>query len=388
MIEVKFKESRAMKNIKKSLPDFIRNKVIDIKQRTNKWFDLRSNKIGSSEIFALIQYYATDNELLSCGIQPKDFREESSFDTAFGLYHKIKKTKEYFTKPLSRAFADYGSAMETYAKQWLKNRYKIDIEDGFVFVDNDSIASTDVIGVWKDTTIQDYNGNYIDVVDNPCFIVEIKTINNFKYQTKTLITGIDWRTIIQYQYQLYISGLEWGGILAMILENDTIEERCYIAGLSQASKSKFIKYLEPKVKTEIYFMQKIPAFRGLFSVVLERFFSDIKNSNEPSMYPDKEESKAIFNMIRNYQDTFRENYVIDGNLSNFIEAKTNFDKAKENFENQKNIMINALYMSKSLKIIDNKNLKKIEIDGRNALILKDIKDFNKENNDKICKELV
>ncbi len=381
MIEIKFKETTAMKSIKNSLPPFVKEKIIDVKQKTDKWYNLKSNKIGSSEIFALIQYYAKDNELLSCGIQPADIREESSFNTAFGLYHKIKKTKEYFTKPLGRVYADYGTAMETYAKYWLKNQYKASIEQGLVFIDNDCIVSTDIIGSWKDTPIQDINSVYIDIINNPCFIVEIKTINSWKYQAKTLITGIDWKTILQHQYQLFISGIEWGGILPIVLENDTAEERCFIAGMAQGNKSKFIKYLEPRCKTQIYFIQKIPALRGLFTAVLERFFDDVKNNNEPTMYPDKEEPKAIFNMVRNYQDTFRINVSVDGKIDNFIKSKENFEMAKKEFEKQKDLIINTLYMSKALRITDKDNSKRIEIDGRNAVIIKDIKE--KEQ----CKEL-
>lgn len=47
---------------------------IKIKQNTLGWEKLREQRIGSSEVFDLVRYYATDEELQNCGISADKFR--------------------------------------------------------------------------------------------------------------------------------------------------------------------------------------------------------------------------------------------------------------------------------------------------------------------------
>jgi len=49
---------------------------INVKQRSDEWHKLRATRVGSSEIFGLVKYYITDNELQNVGINPDTFTEK------------------------------------------------------------------------------------------------------------------------------------------------------------------------------------------------------------------------------------------------------------------------------------------------------------------------
>ena len=66
-------------------------KKAKLKQGTLAWEKAKATRIGSSEIFDIVKYYATDEELQNCGINAEDFRLEKPYTTVWALYHKILK---------------------------------------------------------------------------------------------------------------------------------------------------------------------------------------------------------------------------------------------------------------------------------------------------------
>lgn len=64
-------------------------KKVRLKQGTLAWEKARETRIGSSEIFDVVRYFATDIELQNCGINAEKFKKESPYTTAWALYHKM-----------------------------------------------------------------------------------------------------------------------------------------------------------------------------------------------------------------------------------------------------------------------------------------------------------
>jgi hypothetical protein len=79
-----------------------------LKQGTIAWEQARDTRIGSSDIFDIVKYYATDDELQNCGINAEAFREENPYTTAWALYHKMKRDGLFHREELPPELADYG----------------------------------------------------------------------------------------------------------------------------------------------------------------------------------------------------------------------------------------------------------------------------------------
>lgn len=60
-----------------------------LKQGTLAWDNARATRIGSSEVFDIVRYYATDDELQNCGFNAEAVRAEKPYTTAWALYHKM-----------------------------------------------------------------------------------------------------------------------------------------------------------------------------------------------------------------------------------------------------------------------------------------------------------
>ena len=80
-------------------------KKVKLKQNTLSWEKARSTRIGSSEVFDIVRYYASDDELQNCGINAERFREESPYTTAWALYHKILNDGVYKREELAPEYA-------------------------------------------------------------------------------------------------------------------------------------------------------------------------------------------------------------------------------------------------------------------------------------------
>ena len=49
-------------------------KKMKIKQGTRAWENAKETRIGSSEVFDIVRYYATNDELYNCGFDAKMFK--------------------------------------------------------------------------------------------------------------------------------------------------------------------------------------------------------------------------------------------------------------------------------------------------------------------------
>ena len=64
-------------------------KKVKIKQGTLAWEKLRETRIGSSEVFDIVKYYVSGEELQNCGINAEAFYAEKPYTTTWALYHKL-----------------------------------------------------------------------------------------------------------------------------------------------------------------------------------------------------------------------------------------------------------------------------------------------------------
>lgn len=317
-----------------------------IKYKSLAWEQARGKRIGSSEVFGLIQYYATDNELLNVGIDPIEFRRENAFYSAFFLYHKMIGTDGLKSESLPISLGEYGLASEAWAEHILKKQ-GITAESQAVYVTDRCIASCDLI--------------------TPDGVVEIKTVNRFNRAE-----GMSWRTNIQHQYQMWVSGIHTGKIFEIVLKNDNTELRCWLAGLFAGSKKKFLKQMDIIALDFIYEDNYNPAFGVLFEAVMTRFLNDITNRNEPNI-------SKIWAMDKKHilMDRVKSGLtVIDPikyNLSDYVEKKSVYDVAKEQYDMAKSGIIDLMYMSDCDTMIDEASGLQLKIDSRGAVREKKIK---------------
>jgi len=88
-------------------------KQLTLKQNTQNWLDYKKDKIGSSEIFGLIRYYITDQELQNVGINSDQFSEDP-YVTAFQLYHKFKNPAIYIEPGFDEHLGKFGKRIEEF----------------------------------------------------------------------------------------------------------------------------------------------------------------------------------------------------------------------------------------------------------------------------------
>ena len=81
-------------------------KKTKLKQGTLAWEKARATRIGGSEVFDIVRYYATDEELQNCGINAEDFKSEEPYTTAWALYHKIINDGVYKSEALAPEYAE------------------------------------------------------------------------------------------------------------------------------------------------------------------------------------------------------------------------------------------------------------------------------------------
>ncbi|MGN0960625.1 MAG: hypothetical protein ACI4PF_00330, partial [Christensenellales bacterium] len=173
-------------------------KKVKIKQGTRAWECLKDNRIGSSEIFDIVRYYATDTELQNCGIDAHKFKEELPFVSTWALYHKMLNDGVYQKALLEPSLAEYGLAMETYGLHILQQNREFRLRKGEVFVADKLIASLDISGISEEIDDKDFDYGDGKVPLGQPFVCEQKTIMPYK-------TTLPLKYIIQAQYQITMS---------------------------------------------------------------------------------------------------------------------------------------------------------------------------------------
>ena len=331
----------------------------------NNFLKNKAGRIGSSEIFALIQHYLSDAELLNFGVQPMSVRSEKPFQTAFYLYHKVRGTLPR-VKELPRSMGDFGLAAQGVCEKWLKEQ-GYHVEASKQIYSGNSVASVDFIAR-LDVTI---NQDGVIIPPNTDIIVECKTfVPTMIKEYKTL--GIPFKYICQLMYQLWLYGRVAGAFCPLELSNDTQDERAYIAGLFAGDKKKALRQTYARFNKSLVFMELKPEYIALFELVLERFFDDVTAGREPELIM-ADEPSMLFDMLRTNK------HIIDAaaipidaaTIDQFLDYKAKSDDMKFMLDACKKKIVDALYKGKSLAATDGK--REVKVTANNALQIKDVK---------------
>ena len=275
-----------------------------IKQNSAKWHNLKKSRIGSSEIFTLVSYYNTQEQLQNAGVDIDKFKD-SAYITAYQLYHKLKNPKLYNEPLFCDKLSQFGSRIEDYVFNLVQKKSALaTYKRGRVIYNKDGgndikIASIDIEGKANSRQIiEDCNGNKISLVDSPNFIVECKGMSNFKAFHKDIANiGVDYQYIFQLQYQLYCSGFDWGKIFVVSLDSDSEWTRSAIVHMP---KAKAFKYLDKNSKHYEFIYKARPEYFFLIKNALERFQFDLRAGVEPE--------------LPNWEKAFKGNYKLFYNL--------------------------------------------------------------------------
>lgn len=319
----------------------------------------KKHRIGSSEIFSLVQHYLTDTELLNFGVQPSSVRGEQPFRTAFYLYHKVRETlpKEI---ELPRSMGDFGLAAEFVAEKWLK-------ENGYnptrpeQKISGNCVASADFMCSATKTINQDG----VILAPGDKFICENKTFVP-QMLKKVKDEGIPFKYICQLQYQLWLYGIRTGAFSSLELVDDTADERAYIAGVFAGSKSKGLKQFYARFTKSIVFMEYKQEYGAMFELVLERFFNDVNNGHEPELCM-ADDPALLFALLRinaNVKEAPQAT-ISTALIESYQKAKNAYADAKFAYDTHKKKIVDILYQNKTLSCTDGKST--VLVQGNNSL---------------------
>ena len=296
-------------------------KKVSLKQGTLLWEKAKATRIGSSEVFDIVRYYASDEELQNCGINAEDFRNESPYTTAWALYHKVINDGIYKKEALAPEYAEYGHAVEPYGVHCLQKHREKKLKPGVVYVDDRLIASLDIMGVSEDVdTCVDFSWGKGSPKKGQKFVCEQKSMFPIKVKG-----GIPFKYIVQAQYQIEMTKAKYFVLQIMVLKEDTP----FIRGkICQMSKPTRFKYLDENMEiTNLYFKSNIH-LGELIRTCLSRFFDDVDNKKEPTPYIETDTQRNIIESIR-INSEFRPDATKDFDLSVYAEAKKNETEAEE-----------------------------------------------------------
>lgn len=297
-------------------------KKLKIKQGTRAWEEIKEGKIGSSEVFDIVRYYATEEELYNCGIDSQKFKKELPFVSTWALYHKMLGDGVYVKPLLAPELGEYGLAMEAYGQKVLQEGRTIKLKRGEVFASDNLIASLDISGIAESVDVKpfDFGKGSIKVGDK--FVCEQKTISPYR-------DHLPFKYIIQAQYQITLSRNNFYILQAMILDNDTPYERGKIVSLAQTSKKKFFNYAAQCVSVQHIYFAHNEALSQLIRICLNRFFDDVKAKKEPRAFLESNTASDILMSVR--QNSFYNPELIkEFDLTRLANCKKLADEANKN----------------------------------------------------------
>lgn len=294
------------------------NKV-SLKQGTLAWEKARETRIGSSEVFDLVRYYASEEELQNCGLNAEAVRREKPYTTAWALYHKIIGDGIFERQELPPELADYGHAVEPYGASVLQQGRKKRLKPGVVFMNETLIASLDISGISEavDERLFDYGAGHVPVGQS--FVCEQKTM-----MPSVLKNGLPIKYIIQAQYQISMTRHAFYILQLMVLDGDTVFER---GKITQMSKKKRCEYLRDKMQVTHLYFQNNTHLAMLIHVCLERFFDDVRNFKEPTPFIATDNQRNIIDSIR-INTYYNKDLVLAYELSDYVQRKADADAAE------------------------------------------------------------
>lgn len=292
---------------------------VKLKQGTLAWEKARETRIGSSEIFDIVKYYATDEELQNCGINAEHFRAEKPYTTVWALYHKMQSDGFYQKEELAPEFAEYGHAVEPYGVRVLQKGRQKKLKPGEVWIDDRLIASLDVAGTAESIDIKPFDYGYGTPKIGQRFVCEQKSM-----MPQMIKNGLPFKYIIQAQYQILQTKADFYILQLMVLKDDTIFNRGKIC---QMPYSKRYKYLDENMRVSHYYFKNNEHLSSLIKECIKRFFDDVEHSREPTLFIAHDTPRNIIESIR-LNVVYNDKLVFDYDLTAYKEAK----KAEEDAE--------------------------------------------------------
>lgn len=339
-------------------------KQIKLKQGTLAWEKLRSTRIGSSEVFDIIKYYASAEELLNCGIDAEKFLHEKPYTTVWALYHKLLNDGLYKKESLSPEFAEYGHAAEPYGTYVLQKNREKKLKSGLVFANDKLIASLDISGIAERIDKEHgFDYGFGTPKEGERFVCEQKTM-----MPERVKNGIPYKYIIQAQYQILQTKADFYILQIMVLNEDTPFLRGKICRMSR--KKKF-EYLDSNMKVMHYYFKNNEHLSKLITVCLERFFSDVKAQNEPMPFIEYDSQQNIIESIR-LNSGFNIDKKIDYDLSQYAAIKKREDVAKSDKQCELQMIIELAKKNNAVNFCGEKITGKFSKNGR--FLIKEIND--------------
>lgn len=291
----------------------------NLKQGTLKWEKARATRIGSSEIFDIVRYYATSKELQNCGINAEQLRAEKPYTTAWALYHKMLADGIYQKQELAPELAEYGHAVEPYGVDVLQRGRRLKLKPTDVYVSDRLIASLDVSGISEEIDEKpfDYGNGYVR--SGKVFVCEQKTM-----MPSVIKNGLPLKYIIQAQYQVAMTGADFYILQLMVLNNDTVFERGKIV---QMSNKKRAEYLQDKMKVTHLYFQNNEHLAMLIKACIKRFFDDVDSHKEPKAFVGYDSARNIIDSIR-INTFYNRDLELEFDLTEYIEAKKAVEEAE------------------------------------------------------------
>lgn len=297
-------------------------KKIKLKQGSLAWEKARTTRIGSSEVFDIVRYYATDDEIQNCGINAEKLREEIPYTTTWALYHKLKADGLYQMEVLEPEFAEYGHAVEPYGVRCLQKGRIKKLKPGEVYVSDRLIASLDVSGVAEEIDLVPFAFGEGTPGIGQRFVCEQKSMLPSKIKQ-----GIPLKYIIQAQYQITMTKADFYILQVMVLKEDSP----FIRGkVCQMSRKKRYEYLDSNMDVKLFYMKGNPHLAQLIKTCIDRFMDDVKNDIEPTPFIECDSKRNIIESIR-LNTGYRGGRAVELDLTMFSEIK----KEEADIENRK-----------------------------------------------------
>jgi hypothetical protein len=328
---------------------------VKLKQGTLSWEKARSLRIGSSEVFDIVRYYATDDELQYCGFNAEDFRAEKPYTTAWALYHKILNDGFYKKEALAPEFAEYGHAVEPYGAYKLQKGRQKKLRPGVVYANERLIASLDIEGTAEEVDIVPFDYGQGTPKVGQRFVCEQKTM-----LPQVVKNGLPFKYIVQAQYQITKTKADFYILQLMVLKNgDTPFLRGKICQMSRKTK---YKYLDDNLTVTNYYFKNNEHLAALIEKCLKLFFEDVDARREPKPFIEYDSTKNIVESIR-LNTLYNDKLVFDFDLTTYKQAKLEEDKA---IEKRKAILQSIVDIAK-----ENNVCRFNSVDGTTAQFAKD-----------------
>lgn len=291
-----------------------------LKQGTLAWEKARESRIGSSEIFDVVRYYATDEELQNCGINAEALRSEKPYTTVWALYHKMQNDGIYQRQELPPELADYGHRVEPYGLMVLQRGRSQKLKAGAVYAADRLIASLDISGISEEVDQRPFNYGDGSVSVGKRFVCEQKSM-----MPNVLKGGLPFKYILQAQYQIAMTGADFYILQIMVLQNDTIFER---GKITQMSRKKMVEYLADKMTVTHLYFQNNEHLSMLIKTCIGRFFADVDSHREPTPFIAYDTQRNIIDSVR-VNTYYNKDLTLDFELAEYLSAKAAAEKAEE-----------------------------------------------------------